>query len=398
MSNEEENSDAGTDTLDNGLPASPSQLVFKGRSKSLPGAFTYVSLHELEAVKTIDDLLPMTNRVLVGKIVYYKKVQSDKRKGIYSRTSNSNSNVSYDRTLTIMCLNSPPGLNTAVILLDNNRADVLFGQFTIGRDEPGGFGPGAIVAIPRPNYVTNHFGSQNGIPVLSINSGFKLVNREASKFKLNAIPHDDTTHRLHAFYYPKVKLEVMNFSIAHTQCAGHLCDSVGMKKSDGSWSSVCPCYALKRNLGSVVFDLNLKGTKISSDALYPEDPFFASNFTSRSFTDMFTVSGIQSGVNMQHLEVTGADHEIFTALHALIKEINERHGGFNVLGWKRRGFVRDQAAESGGPGGRGGENEDKVASSLKTVHLTKVEFNCSSSVVKEKLIDVMKVIDEARQY
>lgn len=195
-----------------GLPANPSGLKFKGKTCSVHTSAEYVSLEQLEV---LGPLPRSTMRsVLVCKVLYLKKVAVDGRKGLFNRTSQAKTDApNYDRTMCVMCLNSPAGRNSAIILLNNHRANSIFSQYIMGRDSADGFGPGAIIVISRPNPIDNYFGEDalHGIPVLNFSGGFKLVDKMAEpKISLGVVPFKDTANRLHGFFYPRVKIYLMN--------------------------------------------------------------------------------------------------------------------------------------------------------------------------------------------
>jgi hypothetical protein len=279
--------------------------------------------------------------------------------------------------MTIMCLNSRPGANTSLITLNGARADEVFGQYTKGRDSKDGFGPGAIVVITRPNPIENYMGDRAGLPVLSFSGGLKLVDAAASKIVLSKYEEVESVGRLHGFYYPKVKLMLMNANIGHTNCVGRLCDSIGMKKEDGTWLTSCPCYSHKKSVGYCVLDLNLYVVALD-DAGNPIAKFYASDFTSRKFTDAVTKSGIPLGTNMSNLEIKGADVDMAFNLEDLIDKVNS-NGGFSVLGWVRRGMIKDQSMK-----GEAGKNEVDVMVQSGTLayHLTHVGLNCNDEQLK----------------
>ena len=71
----------------------------------------------------------------------------------------------------MMCLNSPPGQNTAIILLGRGNCDVVFSQNLAARDSRNGFGPGAVVALVRPNHIHQNFGIRGAFQSLMLNQG-----------------------------------------------------------------------------------------------------------------------------------------------------------------------------------------------------------------------------------
>lgn len=379
--------------LNPALPARPSGLVFRGRSVSqLHEKMTYTSLEALEAMA--GKPRSTTKCVLVLKICYHKKIAVDTKRGLYNRLAQAKTEgQNYDKTITVMDLNSPSGRNTGIILVNNARADVIFGQFIEGRDSMEGFGPGAVVVVQRPNPIDNYFGEDalRGLPVITFNGGFKLVDVNSLKSPLPMIPFLDNASRLQSFYYPKAKIIVTNVNICHSPCCGYLCDSIDLKKKDGSnsWSKSCPCYVVKTHVGQVLFDFNLKIVPADKDDTFiHEEAFTVSDFTSRQFTHLFTVAGIPSSVSAAMLEKLGLDVDIFFMVEELIEFVNDQLGGFNVLGWARRGFVRDASASGDSKPGEG----PRVMSGTVIRHLTHVGINGDESKMKAKLVNVAELL------
>jgi len=333
---------------------------------------------------------------MLARIIYFKTVEQSGGRGIFNRTSNAvKDNKTFDRTFVLMCLNSPPGQNTCIVTMNNNKADTLFGQYLKGRDDANGFGPGAVVAIARPQPIENYFGDRSGIPVLYFHGGMKLINLAASGFTLTTRLSLPDVTRLQAFYYPLVHLKIVNCNLAHTTCCGNLCDSIGMKKYDGNWRPVCPCFSLKRSLGCALFDVNFRVTVLDDDGSPTESGFETLNFTSRSFTSMLTKAGIPMSVNLNMLERCGADDEIIYKLDELVEKINDSLGGFSVLGWVRQGRINDHAALGDAQNGK--SEKESIASSSLLHHVTNIRMNCKRSDIADHLIDVTQIFNDFSQ-
>lgn len=366
------------------LPANPRSLVFKGaKHYRLPANVSYVSLEELESPEEVNTC----TKVLVGIVIRYKRSKSSKDgRTLYSRLSQtSKSDQNFDRTMVIMCLNSQPGRNTAIVTMNGTKSDQMFKQNYPGRDGPDGFGPFAVVVITRPDNISNIFGDQAGIPVLSFSTGMRLVDVPASNFTLKERAINTTVQRLQAFYYPVCYLEMTNCNIDHTPCCGFLCDSVGMKTHDGNWRSGCPCYSVKKSLGYGVLDLNLNIKVANTDEILK-----TMHFTSRSFTNLLTVDGIPLAITSAMLEQSGADDTIIERVGNLLDHINTHLGGFQVLGWVRIGRIKDHSLRDAP-----GDESQTVAASTVNHHITKVAINCERSQFKDQLINVGEIYDRS---
>jgi len=368
------------------VSSNPSELKFKGSTATIHDKISYVSLVELETSSDLNSLF----KVFLGKVIYYKRVKVNAKRDIYNRTRDtSKENNEFDRTLVVMCLNSPPVQYRAIITLNTSKADIAFGQYLKARDEMDGFGPGATVAFARPSPIDNYFGDKHGLPVLAFYGGMKLVDVAKSGLEFPLCKTLEDVARLQSFYYPTVKLEITNCGVAHTTCVGFLCDSIGMKKADNNWRRECPCYSLKKQTGYALLDLDFI-VKVHDEKRSSMYSFTSINFTSRSFTAALTTGGIPLSINQNMLQRCGADVEIIFKVHALIMEINSK-GGFSVLGWCRQGRI-DSKSQTSDPSGN--KSKETVASSALQQHITKIEMNCARSDISSSLLDVAKVYND----
>ena len=335
----------------------------------------YVSLSDLEA---IDPIRTVFGILLAQVIRYVKSSTAAKDKSIYSRVSQSTKEGNnFDRTMTLMCLNSAPGANTMIVTLDGRKSDEVFGQCLVARDRQGGFGPGAIVAIRGPEMISTYFGDKAGLPILKFSGGMKLVDQPRSKIRIGTIPSSSTVVRMQASHYTNVTLVLKQMNMSATNCCGNLCDSIDMKGADGSWKSSCACFAVSKALGSVVFDLNFTvKTELGAS-------FEVLRFTSRSFTGLVTKNGIPSSINVAQLEKSGADWIIFKELDDLFQKINDS-GGFDVLGWLRIGRKNDVASTDGTSG--------TIQSSDMIRHVTRLKPHTPDCVRNEECIDVEGIL------
>lgn len=376
-----------------GLPSNFTDYRFRGDSGSLTSRMEYISLEELESMGS--EPRSTMRSVFVGVVLYLKRMTNDNKKGVYSRVSQTkDQDRNFDRTMTVMDLNSSAGRNTAVILLNSANSDRIFGQFISGRDTCGGFGPGAIIVITRPSPVDNYFGDNalRGLPVLKFSGGLRLVDRDAMRFSISRIPFQSTGTRLHGFYYPRVRLHLLNLNLGHSTCCGFLCDSIGLKKSDGSndWHRSCACYSTQQQLGQVLLDLSLRIVVLDDKGEPTGESFYSHDFTSRAFTYLMTVSGFPGNVNTTHLESNGDDGLIVDEVEKILDYVNRKLDGFHVLGWARRGFVKDASADTDTSDKK--KEVPKVASGTVTHHVTNVGINGDSTRIKDLLIDVNKLL------
>ena len=248
------------------VPPHPRMLKFQNNCRvKLSKKVEYISLQELES----QNYVLTKYKIFVGVIVRYKKakVSGDGRTLISRLNQEKKENQNFDRHITIMCLKSPRGLNTALITLNAIKADTVFGLHTKYRDGEHGFGPGSVVAICRPDQVSMFFGDKHPVPVLPFGSAMRLINLPASKFKIPYMPVNDTCMRMQCFFYDDVTLELTNINVGHTTCCGYLCDSIDMLTLDGNWRSGCPCYVTKKSMGYGILILSFVVKDKKSDHL-----------------------------------------------------------------------------------------------------------------------------------
>lgn len=326
------------------IPA-PHHLVFQGGVAPLrEGRYQYASLSQM--VADGPDFAGL-RKVLLLRVVYYQRGKSDPAKRVvWSKTSGSKTDQNWDRILVVMCLNAIDTTNNcAFVTLNAQKSDTVFGQNLRARDTRDGFGPGAVVAIVRPLPIEHFFGKDDrGMPILNFNGGLKLVNVVSSNIQPPLREISAPGLRLQAFNYPVVRLHLENCTVVQTNCCGYLCDSVYMIKSDGSQRSSCPCYYAKRQLSRLVFDLKLKA-EVLENGDPTADPFTIPSFISRSFTETVTSSGFPASVNLPMINTNDdIEYDISDGLQAIFDAVN-RNGGFNVMGWTRRGRINDQSQE-----------------------------------------------------
>ena len=127
----------------------------------------------------------------------------------------------------------------------------------------------------------------------------------------------------------RLQLKLLNANIVHTKCCGYLCDSIGMKTSDGDWRERCPCYTTQRQLGNVLFDLDLSVSVMTKIGVDNEEgkvleKFQCKNFTSRSFTSLVTEGGFPVSVSANMLAETCADAAIFEKVELYLDQANKK--------------------------------------------------------------------------
>ncbi len=99
--------DGNIEYLSNGLPRDPSNLRFLGGTFNLPPGMQYKSLLECEQTNE-GRPSPLLGDVCVFKIIQFRFKPRDRQgRGMYSKNKHMETLPDYDRTVTVMCLNSP---------------------------------------------------------------------------------------------------------------------------------------------------------------------------------------------------------------------------------------------------------------------------------------------------
>lgn len=377
----------------NGVPPSPDTV------KTYPKARCPIKRHwvSLEDLENLQDEVPDKGAVFIGRIGFWRKPPPEKQKTTYNKTTKSANDPSathYNRTMVVMCLNSPPGRNTAIVLLQGRMNQVIFGSNLSARDRKDGFVPGAIVIIQDPFKIKDYFGSLNGLPILSFQKAMVLVDEAASRISMMYVPYLINQDRLQMFTLPEVTLELLRMSIETTTCVAYMCDSIGQKKDQNTWLGCCPCFVQHRLLSDLIFDCILRVSYV--DHYGEKQQIIVPNFTSRAFTDLVTVDGINVGLSKAQLEEDYSDKLIEDALDKLIAVVND-NGGFKVMGWIRYGRKGDanakkDLAQAGSPAGSTGGGGSEHRSGDGVFHLISVKLNQEKDTFKGYLVDVKAIV------
>ena len=109
----------------------PKDFAIKGSQNREPDKVAFTSISKLE--QTVEGEKSFMRSCLLLQILYYKKAKVDDKTAIYSCATQQDKKRTFDRTITVMCLNSPKGRNTSVILLQSSgNANTIFCHFTDG--------------------------------------------------------------------------------------------------------------------------------------------------------------------------------------------------------------------------------------------------------------------------
>ena len=310
--------------------------------------------------------------------------ESQGKATVYSRSKQGGSSsgpVGYRRMVVCRCPFSPCGVNICAVLIGKQRNHTLFDSNLPGRDD-GTFSPGTYVVVVRPHSINSWMG--NSIPLLDVPVSWRAVSSQGIPSLLfqEVKPHE-TSNRLHAFVFPKVKLELLNLQLVKSNCVGALCDSLEMLPDGSNSVTTCACYHTIKRTGNVVLLVTLRVVNGNTQ-------FIVRNFTSKKFTSMFLLNGaVPAGLSASMIQNSAYEDVVVSNVEQCIQAVNE-NGGFKVSGWIRRGFFVDEAAVT--ESGASKDAADRVASSDTTYHLSCVETNGAD--ISKFLSDLSLAMDD----
>ena len=315
------------------------------RCKFIPLTNTY---------ETINDVQRMRG-VCIFLVVYhmYKRANVQTMK-----TKPGDGGSSIERMTFLLDLLAPSGQNMAVIIQNRGTGTIMFDHWPKFRDsgEMGEnlpsyrtFGknltytnvhffvftaPGALIAIVRPEQVTETLGSgDDAIPIIILRTPPQVFTLR-DKVHLPISRYVDTSTRQHAFCIPGVIVDLTLMNWFKSSCHGLFCDSLDMANLDGS---ICACYTRSDTTSRCVLNLHL--------CLRPQDgmgeQFYVRNFSSKSFTKFCLKDGSLPGDDDVQILNHFANHETaLDQMEELFKFVNE-NGGWTVLAWSKMGTTKD---------------------------------------------------------
>ena len=118
-----------------------------------------------------------------------------------------------------------------------------------------------------------------------------------------------------------------------------MCDKQNLYKADGTMSRVCSCMSNTQRTcaTTIVMDLGLQTTT-------HDEIIEVTNFTSTWFVNNYIFTEkLAAHVRASHFTVDDIEDEVLYSTRRVLRYINER-GGFRVIGWAKRGMIRDQGA------------------------------------------------------
>ena len=195
-------------------------------------------------------------------------------------------------------------------------------------------GPGTFFLMKNPSNV-NRFMENNGHPIVDCRREILPItgNFPTSEVQLpNEIAYS-------GFRWNGVRLTLLNCAALTTHCGGSMCDKQNLYRADGTMNRACSCMSNTQRTcaTTIVMDLGIRTT--TSD-----DIIEVTNFTSTWFVNNYIFTEkLAAHVKASHFTVDDKEDEVFESITQVLEYINSR-GGFRVIGWAKRGMIRDQGA------------------------------------------------------
>lgn len=323
--------------------------------------------------------------VAVVLTVRHASNNNKEKNKVISKQNGLSANKPFDRQMTVMCVNSKMGNNSGIILISTTKNESEVFANNIGaRDNPNGFGPGAVIVIVNPMPINDWFGSDDRrIPIINFSGGIYLVDHTRIP-AFRQIPVNSnlgSDQKLSGFEVNEnVQLQLYQMGLLRSTCKGNLCDCLDVR-GDVKGNQICACYKHVTECSSVLFSLrfNVKYTVNGTDAELEPDLY-----VSRSFTNFLTCGGVPDGTTIHDLMRRHGVNRISSAIQALFNAGNQR-GKWTVGGWYRRGRTADAASNS-----IDGHVKDRntVSSSHLTYHVSYIRYNGNTDDLVDYMIDM----------
>jgi len=173
-------------------------------------------------------------------------------------------------------------------------------------------------------------------------SHYPVIHVDSCGAPLPEVGIVEPTTKQQAFFFKNVHLTLLAVYFLLTNCSGDLDDALEAF-ANGILKPHCACYQVTTRDANIsgVFNLTIKGSSCK---------FEVKNFTSKSFTGQFLEGqSFPIGTTVESLTADLQDRtELEESIERQISFWN-RHGGYDCLGWVRRGNVRDQGVDQPGP-------------------------------------------------
>ena len=128
-------------------------------------------------------------------------------------------------------------------------------------------------------------------------------------------------------------VSVKSFEVANTKCGGNLCDRHNENLSR------CACFQMTSHIGNVVVSIEVEITNLDGST-------FTTMIQSKCFLEKYLITGpLSAGTRASKFEDFEVEDNFFAAIKNVINYYINTTCGFRVIGWVKRGEVKDQGAE-----------------------------------------------------
>ena len=279
-------------------------------------------------------------------------------KGIKSTQSLGFSNeATYDRLLLFGCLGSG---NCFVVMTPNARISGSLLQHLSKEN----MSVGQTVFLLEPTFDGKTLGKEDMLPIVEVEKPLKPHIFKNVPERSFAIPVEPGSN---FFYLHHAQVHVSIPIMMHGSCCGYLCDGQPLRGNERS----CGCLF---NRGHSLLVLSMGVTVMNSSGV--KEIFSMRGFRSWMMTEMFVPDlGLAS-----KLDDFVDDKEVVLrqSIRKVLRHVN-RHGGWDVVGWMRRGVQVDAAEKDKRGGG------EEVAAESISPHIIRL---MPTSLLLDSLVTV----------
>lgn len=220
------------------------------------------------------------------------------------------------------------------IVENKNLNDKIWNRFSILRDN-GVVTIGSYITIFNPQPISNFF--YNEVPSVETR-GSCIVNGIPEKVRDVPIDRAITNDTTRSFVLNKVEIQVDSTDVVNTKCGGLFCDRQRTIEINRG-NKACGCYAMSSRVASIVL-VHAITVKQDHDIVFSME-----DFSSLKFSDIYLKNPLSASVKFNQLDmVTPAYDRLVDCIDDVIDYIN-LHGGFTVIGWYRRGEIKDISSD-----------------------------------------------------
>lgn len=342
-----------------------------------------VESHSVKTLETVDALPPSYSRYaqvdlravlrasydpeakrLPAVLLHVKKGETVRGASIYpakgmkaSQSLGFNNEATYDRLLLFGCIGSG---NCFVVMTPNARISGSLLQHLSNEN----MSVGQTVFLLEPTFDGKTLGKEDMLPIVEVEKPLKPAIFKNVPERSFVIPVEPGSS---FFYLHHAKVHVSIPIMMHGNCCGYLCDGQPLRGNEKS----CGCL-FNRGHSPLVLSLGV----IVMDSSGDNEIFSMRGFRSWMMTEMFVPDlGLASKLDdfVDEKEVP-----LRHSIRKVLRHVNA-HGGWNVVGWMRRGVQVDAAEKDKRGGG------EEVAAENISPHIIRLT---PTSLLLESLVTV----------